>query len=171
MDEFHNNQNSHFHHKNNKRFIKSISGSGSLKFSTSNDKNKVFDSPCSVRIGSDRINICSENSSQLNNSFEVEVNEEIDNILNMINNSANVHQENIHSKLQSYDELFFQLDISDFSKILPIGEGGYGKVDLVKKKKTGEIFALKTVNINLMVNIIIDNLIHIISYIILYYFI
>jgi len=48
-----------------------------------------------------------------------------------------------------------QLKISDFQFIKPISKGGYGRVDIYKKISTGDIFAIKTVNINAMVRLIL----------------
>ena len=46
------------------------------------------------------------------------------------------------------------LKISNFQFIKPISKGGYGRVDIYKKISTGDIFAIKTVNINAMVRFI-----------------
>lgn len=39
------------------------------------------------------------------------------------------------------------LDLSDYVQKEEIGEGSFGKVYLVEKKKTGEIFAAKVLNL------------------------
>ena len=40
--------------------------------------------------------------------------------------------------------------INDFTFIIPIAKGGYGRVDIYKKKTTGDKYAIKTVNIEAM---------------------
>lgn len=40
--------------------------------------------------------------------------------------------------------------ISDFQFLIPIAKGGYGRVDIYKKKTTGDLFAIKTVDISSM---------------------
>lgn len=45
--------------------------------------------------------------------------------------------------------------ISDFKFISPIASGGYGRVDIYKKNTTGDLYAIKTVNINKMVKYLI----------------
>jgi hypothetical protein len=45
------------------------------------------------------------------------------------------------------------IKISDFKLISEISKGGYGRVDIYKKISTGDIYAIKTVDINKMVNI------------------
>ena len=42
------------------------------------------------------------------------------------------------------------ISINNFKFILPIGKGGYGRVDIFQKKKTGDFFAIKTVDISNM---------------------
>ena len=49
------------------------------------------------------------------------------------------------------------IKISDFKLIFEISSGGYGRVDLYKKISTGDIFAIKTVDINKMVFNILNN--------------
>jgi hypothetical protein len=46
--------------------------------------------------------------------------------------------------------------INDFKYINSIGKGGYGRVDLYRKITTGDLYAIKSVNINKMVNIILS---------------
>jgi len=43
------------------------------------------------------------------------------------------------------------IKISDFKLISEISKGGYGRVDIYKKISTGDIYAIKTVDINKMV--------------------
>ncbi len=43
------------------------------------------------------------------------------------------------------------VELRDFEFIINLGKGGYGKVDLYKKKKTGDFFAIKSVDYNLIV--------------------
>ncbi len=47
----------------------------------------------------------------------------------------------------SIKEEKLDLSINDYQFIINIGKGGYGKVDLVKKKTTGDLFALKIIDI------------------------
>jgi len=42
------------------------------------------------------------------------------------------------------------IDIDDFQIIISLGSGGYGTVDLCKKKQTGDLYAIKSVDINKM---------------------
>jgi hypothetical protein len=50
-----------------------------------------------------------------------------------------------------------QMKISDFKFITDIAKGGYGRVDIYKKISTGDIYAIKTVNIENMVIKLIYN--------------
>ena len=50
----------------------------------------------------------------------------------------------------STEEVLPSIYLHDFTTIIQIGKGGYGKVDLVRKNSTGELFALKTVNIKFL---------------------
>ena len=43
---------------------------------------------------------------------------------------------------------FKNTSISDFQYLIPIAEGGYGRIDIYKKKTTGDLYAIKTVNIS-----------------------
>jgi len=52
-------------------------------------------------------------------------------------------EDDSEDKKQELQELF----VTDFEHVINLGSGSYGKVDLVKKKNTGELYALKTVNI------------------------
>ena len=44
------------------------------------------------------------------------------------------------------------LGIEDFQFVINIGKGRYGKVDLYKKKNTGDFYAIKSVEYSLIVN-------------------
>lgn len=46
-----------------------------------------------------------------------------------------------------------QYKITDFDFMKAIAKGGYGRVDIYKKKNTGDIYAIKTVNIRKMVSL------------------
>jgi len=54
------------------------------------------------------------------------------------NNSSNEDEDDACEELK--------LSINDFHFIINLGSGGYGKVDLVKKRKTGDKYALKTID-------------------------
>ena len=45
------------------------------------------------------------------------------------------------------------IKISDFKIVMDISSGGYGRVDLYKKISTGDLYAIKTVDIHKMVNL------------------
>ena len=47
------------------------------------------------------------------------------------------------------------VSINDFKYINTIGKGGYGRVDLYRKITTGDLYAIKSVNINKMVKFIL----------------
>jgi len=90
---------------------------------------------------------------------------EIDNLVQLVDFEQMIADENLqdeitHIKMNnvykhiSSEEVLPEIYISDFITIIPIGKGGYGKVDLVKKKSTGEMFALKTVEIKFLVNLL-----------------
>jgi serine/threonine protein kinase len=50
-----------------------------------------------------------------------------------------------------------QISINDFIFISRIGKGGYGHVDLYKKKETGDIFAIKSINKSKSRGVLIEN--------------
>jgi len=58
-------------------------------------------------------------------------------------NDLNIVESEEDSEEGKKPEIF----VTDFQHIINLGKGGYGKVDLVKKKNTGEYYALKTVEI------------------------
>jgi len=72
---------------------------------------------------------------------------------NLQDEITHIKMNNVYKHISS-EEVLPEIYISDFITIIPIGKGGYGKVDLVKKKSTGEMFALKTVEIKFLVNLL-----------------
>ena len=58
-------------------------------------------------------------------------------------------------KTESNNSLNFKknktVGLDDFKYVVNIGKGSYGKVDLYKKKNTGDFFAIKSVDYNLLV--------------------
>ena len=42
------------------------------------------------------------------------------------------------------------VSINDFTFLIPLAKGGYGRVDIYKKKSTGDLYAIKTVDISQM---------------------
>ena len=71
----------------------------------------------------------------------------INDTMNEDSSSSSYNRYTIPNKLYA-PKLSVVNKISDFELIRPIGEGGYGRVDLYKKKTTGDEFAIKTVDIN-----------------------
>ena len=69
------------------------------------------------------------------------------------NNNNNNSQSNVSKDNQNSNETTLVISttsISDFQLVIPFAKGGYGRVDLYKKRTTGDIFAVKTVNIKSM---------------------
>ena len=72
------------------------------------------------------------------------------------NSHNNINLSFIHHKQQQSHIMsspnnspsFKLTSISDFQYLIPIAEGGYGKIDIYKKKKTGDLYAIKTVSIS-----------------------
>lgn len=68
-------------------------------------------------------------------------------------NNNNNSQSNASKDNQNSNETTLVISttsISDFQLVIPFAKGGYGRVDLYKKRTTGDIFAVKTVNIKSM---------------------
>ena len=64
--------------------------------------------------------------------------------------STRIEHSNMLSSSDSEEQEQVTNSIDDFIFLIPIAKGGYGKVDLYKKKKTNDIYAIKTVNITAM---------------------
>ena len=68
----------------------------------------------------------------------------------MLNSPQNFFRQRHYSTINFSSEnpnIYIPPNISMFEMIIPLAKGGYGKVDLYKKKSTGDYFAIKTVNI------------------------
>ena len=90
--------------------------------------------------------INSDSNSNINDLIELVEEEEKDKkLLNNFNNSFNSDKEE--------DNLILKID--DFEIICNLSKGGYGSVDLCRKIKTNEKYAIKTVDISNMVSILI----------------
>ncbi len=66
-----------------------------------------------------------------------------------------IEKNNIEFEYKPEERLLKKVSLNDFQYITNIGAGGYGKVDLYKKKITGDYYAIKSVNLQLMVSLIL----------------
>ncbi|KAJ3440250.1 serine/threonine-protein kinase pkga-related [Anaeramoeba flamelloides] len=101
---------------------------------TLNKSIKLLNSPPSSKIGTESLL-----SSQSNISIP-ENNENINRNMNTENEKINSRESNLNKKILQINNFS---KISDFELIQKISRGAYGRVFLARKKKTGDIYALK----------------------------
>ncbi len=116
-------------------------------------KNLSFDSETDFKNNCSRNNIKDE--SLVNNKLD-EVDSQFDEMIELMDDiQISDKYRDFESDVSLKEAKPNAIKISDFKLISEISKGGYGRVDIFKKISTGDIYAIKTVDINKMVFLLI----------------